>query len=278
MNAEKTFLRLSIILTLSAIFILLISCSVFAESFYEDLNEFMKNRKPTSQEEYAQTVLPIPIEIKGKNKQSLVVIPLYTAQVFEQQLFAQRKFEKLKEFCNVVLKIHPDSFTYSRLAQAFEVNGDIKDAVDAYNEEIKIAPGEPMPYFMLWGIYSFDKQDNEQAEGYLAKFNAIFLKMEEAEADSVRISLQKDLMDLGSYFLDEQYNFEYAKKYFSMIRRINPDHERAQLNLIICDLNQGVKVDDSAAFDRAVADLKVFAETAQDQEVASFARQVIDNL
>lgn len=244
--------------------------------FFNELTDFLKDRTPTLEEKQSEDVVVISYKSVGDQKDNLIVLPVDTVKVFEVHLFEKRKFEELIEFCKIVIETKPDSFTYNSLARTLELKDKIDEAVEIYDEEIKAAPNEPMPYFRLKGIYSYNKKDTVKAKEYLDKFNAILLVSTKEYRDAVRKSLISSLMSEGLYFLNELQQFDKARKYFEMVLELDSGHEKAKLNLIICQFNKSKETGDDVSFNKAKDELRILAEHAGDKEVVSFAKKILD--
>lgn len=200
---------------------------VFASSYSNDLLEFIKGRTPTPQEEKPAVVLYFFEGVHGKKIDKATAIPLYTAQMFEIDLLSKGKFDELIEFCYDVIKQYQDLFTYSRLARAYEFMDKADEAIEVYKKAINAAPTEPMPFFNLWGIYKFDKNDDVQAKIYLDKFEDTMLKKSQESKDYIIELIIGDAGEVGDYLANEEKPSKGVIKYYKMILYLNPNSQSA---------------------------------------------------
>lgn len=228
------------------------------------LQNFLKQRRPTAAEDRSQDNPAIELQIPGK-KPSLFILPRITINVFEDYLFANRKFDELIIFSNAVIKSSPDVMTCYMLGEAYEVKGDIDGAINMYNKAASIMPNFEISYFRLYGIYLYDKNDADKANTYLTKYNSM---------KSNKEALIDNLMMMGNYCLNESREFDKAEKFFKMVLKVQPDYDRPKLNIAVCRINRSIPAQDKDVFDNAVAEIRNIAGTTTDAECKSFAENL----
>lgn len=271
----RSFLNFTVVAVLLIICFSVFTREVLAGSFVDDLLNFIRNRQPTLEEKFPDVVLTFFVYKKWQEKPDAIVIPLYTAQVFAKELFRQRKFAELEEFCHAALKMHFDPFLCLMLAEEYEITGQIDQAIEFYRK----LPSEPVANFMLWGIYQYDKIDPKMAQYHLQRFKNTLPKNEK-HASVIKENLALNLMDFGNFFLNEKHLFNKAKRYFTMVFEIGPNgnYEKAKLNSILCDLNKSGESKDIEGLKKAYRELKNFAQATSDKEAALFAHEVIKKI
>jgi len=249
---------------------------VFSDSFNDELQKFLIQKQETPQERFSQDNLMLDIYVQGQEKPNGYVIPRITAFMFADYLYTQHSFAQTVEFCQVAIKADPnEGYFYCRMGDAYEASGKIEEAIVAYEKAIETAPQYSFPYFRLWGIYTFDKNDSIKAESYWNKFNAALAEPSKISDDREKELIIKDLFSIGDYFLNEARDFDKSLKFFNMILKLNPDHERTKLNIAMSNINQSIKLKDKNLFENTVKDVGEIAEKSQDAEVKSFVEQFL---
>ncbi len=217
---------------LTVIFFCVNSSFVFADSYSSDLLAFIKGRIPAPKEEKPAVILHFPVGAQGNKIDETIAIPLYKAQFFENKLFSKGKFAEVIEFCNDVIKQYPDPFTYSRLARTYELMDKLDQAVEVYKKAIEIAPGEPLPFLYLWGIYKFDKNDDAQAKIYLDQYENAMLKVDQDYKNYVVMnSIFADGLGIFANSDKEGKPSQNAIKYLKMVLYLNPNAQNAYAGL-----------------------------------------------
>jgi len=261
-------------------FVFILQTQVLADSYENELRDFLINRTPTPAEDQSQDGLMITTEPQGEEKPNLYAIPRITGWAFEDHLFKKRKFDELIDFCQTVLKTSPDYLTYYKLAETYEINGEINKSIETYKKIIEAASNLFILracYLKLWGIYTYDKKDTISAEEYLTKFNDIIISVEKNDA-SAKNQLAENLLEAGNYFLNESRQFDEAEKYFNMILKLNSIYsERANFNLVVCRVNKSIAAKNRVNFDKGLEELKIIGEKTEDKELSNFVKNLLEH-
>lgn len=265
-------------LFIATFFVLIIVTFVLADTLSSDLNNFLKNRTSTPEEDASQDNLAIEIQPEGQEKPNIFTLSRITVWKFSDYLFSERKFDELIKFCNASLKASPDFFTYYILAEAYEINGEIDNSIETYKKTIEISPGIPLTYFRLWGIYAFDKNDVANAQKYLNDFNARLSVAQKDTVSSAQQGLITSLLNSGNYCLNVSHKFDNAAKYFRMILKLDPNYESAKLNLALCQFHKSVGLKDREGFEKAVEEIRIIGEKTQDKKLSDYTKQFMERV
>jgi tetratricopeptide (TPR) repeat protein len=272
-NYNKAILLRILIVFAVFIFSLRLGASNLKSNLEEELSNYLESiqaQTPTMEEQFPEHVVVILYEKEGQEKPNAFVIPLHTAQRFEYHLFSKRKFDELFELSEFVLKGKEDAVTYDMLAKTYELLGETGKAIETYNKAIDIEPdNKGMPYFRLWGIYAYDKKDVRMADEYFQKFSYFFNKSSKEDKALAKEYLVDTLMDEGLYFLNELIKPDKAVKYFKMVLELEPEYERAKLNLALSRFAKSIELKDMNGSKEIAEELKMIKEKSKDPRVIS---------